>query len=140
MGFLEGSLDGTLQLKDQTGTISAINISFEKIQSHHLNSIWIIPEYELVVERPSKIYLRFAIEKCFCFTRNHMIRKFILIEVIEFDDSSTFKDLFGQVIQPKILRLNDSSKNSFRNLKAAFLTEDKALNVQEFLNGNLLTF
>ncbi|PKK61132.1 hypothetical protein RhiirC2_856443 [Rhizophagus irregularis] len=239
MGFLEGSLDGTLQLKDQTGTISAINISFEKIQSHHLNSIWIIPEYELVVERPSKIYLRFDIEKCFCFyaksydpkvhfnrsvfqirhifpaklnyisenSRTNISCKlqietvleytpdlinkntitfiniskdfikilpalhvgsfyelsfdvdkseqiinstegsiilnfddFVISNItsIEFDDSSTFKDLFGQVIQPKILRLNDSSKNSFRNLKAAFLTEDKALNVQEFLNGNFI--
>ncbi|GBB94992.1 hypothetical protein RclHR1_02460012 [Rhizophagus clarus] len=239
MGFLEGNLDGTLQLKDQTGTISAVNISFEKIQSHHLNNIWIIPEYEFVVERPSKVYLRFAIEKCFCFYAKSYDQKFhfnrsvfqirhifptklnhisensktnirckLQIETVleytsdlinkntitfiniskdfikilpamhigsfyelsfdvgkseqiinstersitlnfddfaisnitnlEFDDSSTFKDLFGKVIQPKILRLNDSSKNSLKNLKTSFLIEDRALNVREFLNGNLI--
>ncbi|RIA97696.1 CST, telomere maintenance, complex subunit CTC1-domain-containing protein [Glomus cerebriforme] len=238
MGVLEGSLDGTLQLKDQTGKVSVINISFEKIQTHHLNNVWIIPEYELVVEQPNKIYLRFAIEKCFCFyAKSHdpqfhsnqsifQVRHIfptklkyssdsltpkmnckLQIEIIEyqsdlisnnaltfinlsndfikilpamhiglfyvlsfdkskfeqivnskerlitlkfddfataniinlqFDDSSTFKDLFGHVIQPKILKLNESSKITFKNLKTAFLMEDKQLNVQEILNENLI--
>src|SRR5205814_1320314 len=55
---------------------------------------------------------------------------------LQFDDSlinsSTFKDLFGHVIRPKTLLLNES----FRNLKIAFLTESKPLNVQEILNEN----
>ncbi|CAG8458459.1 15734_t:CDS:2 [Acaulospora morrowiae] len=68
MGILEGNINGELQLKDHTGQILAINISsIQRIQTYHLDSVWVIPEYEIVVERPGKAYIRFAIDKCFCF-------------------------------------------------------------------------
>ncbi|CAG8634802.1 3072_t:CDS:2 [Funneliformis mosseae] len=249
MGFLEVNLDGTLQLKDQTGKISVVNISIEKVHTHHLNNVWIIPEYELVIEQHSKIYLRFAIEKCFCFYAKPYNSPFkynqiffqvrhifstklncpseylapnmnckLQIEMLDFSEdspdlttnsrkiafnnisrsafihlsgdfikilpaihvglfyelsfgkpeqiinsmgmiinfnlnnfvtanvinlqwdasNSTFEDLLGHVIQPKILELDESSKDSFRVLEKSFSIEDKLLDVQEILNEHFI--
>ncbi|CAG8556603.1 4981_t:CDS:1 [Dentiscutata erythropus] len=68
MGILQGSLDGTLQIKDHTCKISVVNIAIsQKIHTFHLNNIWIIPKYDIVIERPGKTYIQFAIDKCYCF-------------------------------------------------------------------------
>ncbi|CAG8480858.1 7676_t:CDS:1 [Diversispora eburnea] len=68
IGILEGNSNGMLQLRDHTGQIQAINISsVQKIQTYHLNNIWLVPEYEIVLENHQKPYIRFEIDKCFCF-------------------------------------------------------------------------
>ncbi|CAG8686673.1 953_t:CDS:2, partial [Acaulospora colombiana] len=64
MGVLQGHVSGELQLKDRTGQILAINISStQQIQTYHLRNVWVIPEYDIVIEKPGKFYIRFAIEK-----------------------------------------------------------------------------
>ncbi|RHZ90244.1 hypothetical protein Glove_2g13 [Diversispora epigaea] len=68
MGILEGNSIGMLQFRDHTGQIQAVNISsVQKIQTYHLNNIWLVPEYDIVLEKHEKPYIRFAIDKCFCF-------------------------------------------------------------------------
>ncbi|ORY04713.1 hypothetical protein K493DRAFT_296837 [Basidiobolus meristosporus CBS 931.73] len=93
LGVLQGAPNGELQLSDLSGEVYATMLTdkegrSEELRPEFLNNVWVIPEYEVVIEnlginlahaeeRLARTYVRFDISHAFCISKHGLEKPLI---------------------------------------------------------------